>query len=147
MARTPAFIWPVQPAEIETNLAKFWARIDQMMVAKPEPYEYRDIEITNTVDGDTVDMTAWRDIGFRFDGRARPRVRLLGINTPEIGQPGYKEADQYLDSLVFDTKHAAYTWKADTFGRWLAHLIRSDELSVSAEMLKSGHADLWRDWK
>jgi hypothetical protein len=40
--------------------------------------------VKNVVDGDTVDV--------RFNIYGIQRVRLVGINTPEIGEEGYEEA-------------------------------------------------------
>jgi hypothetical protein len=45
--------------------------------------------VKNVVDGDTVDV--------RFNIYGIQRVRLVGINTPEIGEEGYKEAKEFLN--------------------------------------------------
>lgn len=42
---------------------------------------------TYIVDGDTLDV-------------GKTRVRLWGINTPERGQPGYKDAKEYLRNIT-----------------------------------------------
>ena len=51
--------------------------------------------VKNVVDGDTVDV--------RFNIYGVQRVRLVGINTPEIGEDGYEEANE------FDSR----AWKED----------------------------------
>ena len=45
--------------------------------------------VKNVVDGDTVDV--------RFNIYGIQRVRLVGINTPEIGEAGYEEAKEFLN--------------------------------------------------
>jgi micrococcal nuclease len=45
--------------------------------------------VKNVVDGDTVDV--------RFNIYGIQRVRLVGINTPEIGEEGYEEAKEFLN--------------------------------------------------
>lgn len=47
----------------------------------------------HVVDGDTIDVEL---------GEVRVRVRLLGIDTPERGQPGYKEATENMRHLAQD---------------------------------------------
>ena len=45
--------------------------------------------IRNVVDGDTVDVS--------FSIYGIQRVRLVGINTPEIGEEGYEEAKEFVN--------------------------------------------------
>jgi micrococcal nuclease len=45
--------------------------------------------VKNVVDGDTVDVC--------FNIYGVQRVRLVGINTPEIGEDGYEEAKEFLN--------------------------------------------------
>ncbi len=58
-------------------------------------YQYK-ARIIKVVDGDTVDA----EVLLGFDVKITLRLRLLGINTPERGQPGYKEASNAVDSWV-----------------------------------------------
>ena len=46
--------------------------------------------VKNVVDGDTVDV--------RFNIYGIQRVRLVGINTPEIGEAGYEEAKEFVNT-------------------------------------------------
>jgi micrococcal nuclease len=88
------------------------------------------------VDGDTIDVAG---IG---------RVRLLGIDAPELGQvfdtaaPFAAEARDYLRSLL------VARWVRleqdgdvrDRYGRTLAYVVRDDSLFTNAEMLRAGFA-------
>lgn len=89
------------------------------------------------VDGDTLELS---------DGR---RVRLLGINTPELGhddrpaEPLAEPARTFLESkaapgtrvkLRLDSEHE------DRYGRLLAHVFLHDGVNVQAELLAAGLA-------
>lgn len=86
-------------------------------------YQYR-ARIINVVDGDTVDAKC--DLG--LDVSINLRLRLLGINTPERGQAGYKEAtaavkrwvDANPDVLINTVKD-----RTEKYGRYLATITAS----------------------
>ncbi|RCV63365.1 Endonuclease YncB, thermonuclease family [Methanophagales archaeon] len=46
--------------------------------------------VKNVVDGDTVDV--------RFNIYGIQWVRLVGLDTPELGEEGYEEAKEFLNS-------------------------------------------------
>ena len=88
------------------------------------------------IDGDTIDVSAFG------------RVRLLGIDAPEIGHgfdtaaPFGGEARAALASLVL------HRWvrleqegpRVDAYNRHLAYVVREDGLFVNAELLRRGLA-------
>ncbi|MDX8389448.1 MAG: thermonuclease family protein [Mariprofundaceae bacterium] len=94
------------------------------------------VKVSRVIDGDT----------FRTAGGEK--VRLLGINAPEIahgtkpGQPGGLAAKKALTSrihgkmvrLKFGREHR------DRYGRLLAHIYLRDSTWVNGELVKSGHA-------
>lgn len=84
-------------------------------------YTYKAI-VTNVVDGDTVDVKI--DLGFRM--YTVQRIRLLGIDTPERGQPGYQEAKDRVIELVLDKEVMLLTSKASKFGYYLGMLMIQD---------------------
>lgn len=51
-----------------------------------------ELRVTNVIDGDTLDLS---------DGR---RVRVLGIDTPEMGECGYEEAREFARAALLDEK-------------------------------------------
>jgi len=84
------------------------------------------------VDGDTIDV---KGVG---------RIRFVGVNTPERGQPGYKEAKDFVISLclgktvgidIDDSKHF------DKYGRTLS-VVYAGNTNVNAELLKRGYAEV-----
>ncbi len=82
------------------------------------------------VDGDTIDV----------DGVGR--IRLVGVNTPEKGQPGYQEAKDFVKNLCLGKTVGLDIDNIkphDKYGRVLA-VVYSGDTNVNAELLKSGYA-------
>ncbi|MGH8583242.1 MAG: thermonuclease family protein [Gammaproteobacteria bacterium] len=86
------------------------------------------------VDGDTVDLSD------------RRRLRLVGIDTPELGhgrsaEPLATEARRALSGLAGKTVGLVYSpERRDRYGRWLAHLFLNDGTNVQRWMLSEGLA-------
>jgi len=90
------------------------------------------------VDGDTIIL------------RGGEKVRLLGINTPElehngrVAEQGALPAKQYLQKML--AQHQVYleydVEKVDHYGRSLAYVFLDNGLHVNSELLKSGMATL-----
>lgn len=78
------------------------------------------------VDGDTLDL----DIDLGFHIHANIRVRLLGIDTPEIYHPrnaeekihGYEARNYVARVLPVGAKVTVTTSKTGKYGRWLARI-------------------------
>jgi len=95
------------------------------------------VEVTHVIDGDTVILK---------DGR---HIRLIGINTPEIGrngktsEPGADAARKHLLSLLQEHKQIYLktdTQQFDRYKRTLAHLFLSDGKNIQANLLAEGLA-------
>lgn len=100
-------------------------------------YTYR-ATVDRWVDGDTVDMVF--DLGFRI--AVHQRIRLLGVDTPERGQPGYIEARQVAESIhppgstvIISTEKPL---AGDKYGRYLAALPAVRDALRAAGLLKPG---------
>ena len=119
---------------------------------------WRAADIYRVVDGDTVDATV--DAGFKR--RSDERLRLLGVNTPELRSRDPQEriaAQQAKDfTAAWLAEHAqmntvTVTWgdeevrpfniqteKDDSFGRWLATVECQRGYSLNQALLDSGNA-------
>lgn len=98
----------------------------------------RSVTILGIVDGDTIDVNA--DLG--FDVNQKLRVRLFGIDTPERGHAGYKEATARLAELLPVGSSAVMRTvkdKKEKYGRYLA-VIMTDACpeGVSLTMITEG---------
>lgn len=100
------------------------------------------------IDGDTLELLV--DRGFR--GTSRERVRLLGVDTPEVvgrnraaGLAATAYTADWLGGdpaadwpLVIETFRPR---ERDSFGRWLATIWRvSDGHCLNADLIHAGHA-------
>ena len=87
------------------------------------------VRVGRVVDGDTIVLA---------DGR---RVRYVGVDTPERGEPFYQEATAYNRRLVDGARVHLLKERSDKdrFGRLLRHVIAGDIL-VSAELVREGLA-------
>lgn len=95
-------------------------------------------QVVKVYDGDTVRLA---------DGR---RLRLIGLDTPELGyggipdQPLAQDAAQALSTLL--EQHDSQVLmrydaeRRDEYGRWLVHLYLPNKTSITAHLLRSGLA-------
>ena len=84
------------------------------------------------MDGDTLLLLP--------EGQHEPlRVRLLGIDAPELCQPGGEAARDALIALVLRRTVRLQLQGQDSYGRQLGHVWR-DTQDVAAEMVRSGWA-------
>jgi len=112
----------------------------------------RRARIVRLVDGDTVDV----DIDLGMAITTRQRLRLFGINTPEVRGPeklaGHAATQHLADLLVkfacddgeWDIVVQTYKDKKGKFGRLLAVLIGDDgdgnPINLNERMVADGHA-------
>jgi micrococcal nuclease len=88
------------------------------------------------VDGDTVDV----DVDLGFSIWSKQRIRLLGIDTPERGQPMYIEAGQRAEALApAGTVVHLTTQGKDRYGRYLG-VVTTGSVVVNEVLLAEGLA-------
>jgi len=95
-------------------------------------------EVTAVIDGDTIDV--------RIAGGTE-RVRIIGIDTPEIGRDGAadecyaQEAREYVNAALYGRTVELYPDPtqddADRYGRLLRHVI-VDDRSMAEEAIAAG---------
>lgn len=102
------------------------------------PFDYHVLSIDRIVDGDTVDLTL--DLGFSI--AIRQRVRLLGVNTPEIASKDASEKVRAKAAKDFtgawlgrQSRLIAHTTKDDKYGRILARIVGDDGATVNDALL------------
>ena len=103
----------------------------QFLVFPPEAGANHYI-VLRVVDGDTVHMGLVLDVG----------VRLHGIDTPERGQPGFKEATEKLKSLLSKSEYIRVEWRGrGKYGRQLGVLYPDEDgLSANEILVREGYA-------
>jgi micrococcal nuclease len=92
-------------------------------------------DVKRVIDGDT--FAADFDLGWGVQLREAPgrpnRVRVLGLNTPERGQPGYAEAAAAL-AVLLGRQVWVTSEKLDSFGRSLANVTTLEGQDVRSAM-------------
>tara|TARA_Y100000310_G_scaffold142407_1_gene141942 strand:- start:7411 stop:7827 length:417 start_codon:yes stop_codon:yes gene_type:complete len=88
--------------------------------------------VVKVIDGDTFILASGET------------VRLICVNTPEAGEPGYLEAQKYLKDLIFgkSLNLEADTTNRDRYGRLLRYAYL-DDLFINKELVSSQHARVY----
>ena len=122
-------LWPIQPTATAAPL---------FQEQKTNHHKSRVLKI---MDGDTIVMS------YQSSVPMKEKVRLLNVNTPERGEPGFRQAAQALKKLVanktvrleFETPNLP---KRDRYGRLLAYVM-ADGLNVNVELVRQGWSTYW----
>ncbi len=87
------------------------------------------LKVLKVVDGDTVELS---------NGE---KIRLIGINTPEKGQPYFKDAKDTLEMLILEkeVRLELDVSQKDMYGRTLGYLFIGDQF-INQNMIESGYA-------
>ena len=98
--------------------------------------------VVRVVDGDTVDVA--------FDDGRTERLRLIGIDTPEVvdprkpvqcfGREASAHAHELLDGQVVSLELDPSQGDRDIYGRWLAYIWLPDGRNFGEAMLADGYA-------
>lgn len=139
-AEVPVQVWDTSgPAEFYQNEV-----LESLLKPIPAPRVPRTYlgKIHRVLDGDTLDVVL--DLGFHVS--RLERLRLVGVNTPEIKGLHRDDgiaAKSFLASLLPEgTLVRVSTNKTDKYGRYVANIWRDgDGKDICAELLNSGHAD------
>ena len=110
-----------------------------------ELYKYKCF-ITNVVDGDTVDAII--DLGFSI--QAKHRLRLLGVDTPELRDKDEatrlkaQEAKTFVTETLLNKEFVVKTEKSDSFGRYLAIIYLDDTKTLNDLLIEKGYAEVFK---
>ncbi len=104
----------------------------------------QEVKVVGIADGDT--FTAL------FADKHTERIRLHGIDCPESGQPFGKAAKQFTSSLIFKKNVLLEKKDIDKYGRTIAIVKLSENMTLQEELLKVGlawhytHYDNNQEW-
>jgi len=93
-------------------------------------------KVVGVHDGDTFSVL--------HDGKGE-KVRVNGIDCPELGQPFGARAKQYASQLIFGQYVAVTAAGLDRYGRTLGDVVLADGRSLSKEMVRAGLAWQYRE--
>ncbi len=98
-------------------------------ITEKPSYSYEAI-VERVIDGDT--LIAVIDVG--FGTRVREKLRLRGIDCPELNTPAGEQAKRFvIERLPEDSKILIKTYKTDLYGRFVADVFipgRNDQTSI-----------------
>jgi micrococcal nuclease len=98
-------------------------------------------KVLRWVDGDTCELLI--DTGFH-NSRTQ-MIRLVQINTPERGKPGYREATAYANSLApAGSAVSLTTYKDDAWDRYLGDVVNEQGVHIHTALLENGFATLYK---
>jgi len=97
--------------------------------------EFPDNYVIRVIDGDTIQLFS-KDV-----------VRLICINAPEKGKPGFEEAKDFLENLVLNKEVITESdiQDKDSYGRLLRYVYLNDSkniIFVNKEIYKQGYAEM-----
>ncbi len=108
----------------------------------PEVQQVFDAEVERIIDADTLVVL----INKHHGDFSVKRLRLLGVDAPEMGSEGGRAAKAFAESFL-KAGEAVYrgvvvqTVKPDSFGRWLGYVWRKDDGACLGDALReAGHA-------
>lgn len=107
-----------------------------VVAAAPTPTPAQEIgHVENVVDGDTIDVEVNGEVY---------RVRYIGMDTPEQGEPFYAEATKANQGLVGgqDVIMKRDVSETDQYGRLLRYVYLADGTFVNAELVRMGYAQV-----
>lgn len=139
----PSAVWRAAPFKVKAGLALALAFF--ALAGGDRLLSGRVIEVT---DGDS--LTLYSALG------QSERVRLYGIDSPEAGQAGGREAARFCRALALRKQVEMRTLYEDQYGRKTAVLTLPDGAILNEEMVRAGHAWVYpqfckearcRDWK
>lgn len=113
-----------------------------MRLRKPkhEPFIYKMVNLVKVIDGDTYDV----DLDLGFNLMIRVRIRLIGIDTPEmkdpLGEPARLFAWEWFNTRTEQVivKTSKSYLPDGVYGRWLGEVV-CDGVLLSEELKKAGH--------
>jgi micrococcal nuclease len=94
-------------------------------------------KVVGVHDGDTFTIL--------HEGKAK-KVRVNGIDCPEMGQPFGKNAKQYASGLIFGRVVTVSVFGRDRYGRTIGDAVLADGRSLSREMVRAGFAWQYREY-
>ena len=75
---------------------------------------------------------------------ANARIRLFGVDTPERGEPCFKEATQRFKEMAGDPVWEEFRPRQeDRYGRILYHVYNEKGESIDEMMVREGFAEAW----
>ena len=115
--------------KIYNKIIIFTLLIITTIVFAKQPYFIENVKVVKVYDGDTITI---------LDNNKKVKVRLYGIDAPELKQTYGKQARDYLSDIVFNKSITLKVYNKDVYGRQVAEVIYNNA-NINQLLVKTGN--------
>ncbi|MCR2121111.1 thermonuclease family protein [Campylobacter upsaliensis] len=99
-------------------------------------------KVSRVIDGDTIELLAKEN---PYNHIAKLKIRLYGIDAPELKQAYGKEAKEYLSALVLKQEVSLIIENKDKYDRFVGTIFLKGQ-DINKEMVKNGYAHAYESF-
>ena len=99
-------------------------------------------KVSKVIDGDTIELLAKEN---PYNHIAKLKIRLYGIDAPELKQAYGKEAKEFLSALVLKQEVSLIIENKDKYDRFVGTLFLKGQ-DINKEMVKNGYAHAYESF-
>ncbi|ELW4533865.1 thermonuclease family protein [Campylobacter upsaliensis] len=117
----------------------------------PQDFKEQNLEkeltgkVSKVIDGDTIELLAKTSKTNPYNHIAKLKIRLYGIDAPELKQAYGKEAKEYLSALVLKQEVSLIIENKDKYDRFVGTLFLKGQ-DINKEMVKNGYAHAYESF-
>ncbi|EPW7417787.1 thermonuclease family protein [Campylobacter upsaliensis] len=102
-------------------------------------------KVSKVIDGDTIELLAKTSKENPYNHITKLKIRLYGIDAPELKQAYGKEAKEYLSALVLKQEVSLIIENKDKYDRFVGTLFLKGQ-DINKEMVKNGYAHAYESF-
>ncbi|ELE7459265.1 thermonuclease family protein [Campylobacter upsaliensis] len=102
-------------------------------------------KVSKVIDGDTIELLAKTSKTNPYNHIAKLKIRLYGIDAPELKQAYGKEAKEFLSALVLKQEVSLIIENKDKYDRFVGTLFLKGQ-DINKEMVKNGYAHAYESF-
>ncbi|EAK0955195.1 thermonuclease [Campylobacter upsaliensis] len=117
----------------------------------PQDFKEQNLEkeltgkVSKVIDGDTIELLAKTSKTNPYNHIAKLKIRLYGIDAPELKQAYGKEAKEFLSALVLKQEVSLIIENKDKYDRFVGTLFLKGQ-DINKEMVKNGYAHAYESF-
>ncbi|EAK2503032.1 thermonuclease [Campylobacter upsaliensis] len=117
----------------------------------PQDFKEQNLEkeltgkVSRVIDGDTIELLAKTSKTNPYNHIAKLKIRLYGIDAPELKQAYGKEAKEFLSALVLKQEVSLIIENKDKYDRFVGTIFLKGQ-DINKEMVKNGYAHAYESF-
>ncbi|EAJ1956722.1 thermonuclease [Campylobacter upsaliensis] len=117
----------------------------------PQDFKEQNLEkeltgkVSKVIDGDTIELLAKTSKENPYNHIAKLKIRLYGIDAPELKQAYGKEAKEFLSALVLKQEVSLIIENKDKYDRFVGTIFLKGK-DINKEMVKNGYAHAYESF-